>query len=394
MDNHVDIKFLDKLRWSLPWLMRYPFWRTRQVVRSFGESGETRHLIFIVANHFEPGTGPDALVRLEKWCELARSTGDSIRDHDGTPFRHTNFFPAEQYERPLLEMLSGLQRDGYGEVEIHLHHGVERPDNAENTRRVLEEFRDCLAEEHQCLSKRKASGPPMYGFVHGNWALANSAGGRFCGVDSEMQILKDTGCYADFTLPSVPHQSQVPRINAIYQCGNPLIEARPQRSGPSVRVGEKPQLPIIFTGPLVFNWTRRVRGLPIPRLDDGVLTENYELDMKRLKRWQSANVGVVGRPEWIFIKLYSHGFFDWDQDTMIGERMKRFMSEILELSEKAGGFKIHFATAREAFNMTMAAVDGHEGDPGAYRDYQLQQIMDERLSNRPTDERESALTFS
>ena len=109
----------------------------------------------------------------------------------------------------------------------------------------------------------------MYGFVHGNLALGNSAGGRFCGVDEEMQILADTGCYADFTLPSAPDQSQVPRINDIYQCGGPLDKARPHRSGPSVRVGVRPQLPLIFTGPLVFNWSRRVKGLPVPRLDDG-----------------------------------------------------------------------------------------------------------------------------
>jgi hypothetical protein len=86
---------------------------------------------------------------------------------------------------------------------------------------------------------------------------------------------------------------------------------------------------------------------------------------------------VAGRPEWIFIKLYSHGFFDWDQDAMIGEQMKRFMGEVLELADQTGEFKVHFATAREAFNMVMAAVDGHAGEPHRYRDYRLHQIMRE-----------------
>lgn len=382
-DSFVNTKLRDKVKWSLPWLLRYPAWRAGEFVsRAKGPSGSS-HLIFIVANHFEPGLGKPALERLEKWCELARATGDAIRDHDGTPFRHTNFFPAEQYERPLLEMLSDLQADGYGEVEIHLHHGVDEPDTAENTRRQLETFRDVLAEEHRCLSRFVGAPPgsqPKYGFVHGNWALANSAGGRFCGVDSEMQILQDTGCYADFTLPSVPFQSQVPRINTIYQCGNSLAEARPHRSGRSLRVGDELQLPIIFTGPLVFDWTRRVRGLPIPRMEDGALAQNYPLTMDRLDRWRSAGIGVKERPEWIFIKLYSHGFFDWDQDLMIGEQMKRFMGEVLETAERSGEFKVHFASAREAFNMVTAAVDGKEGQPGAYRDYKLQQIMDEPVA--------------
>ena len=376
-NSFVNTKLRDKVKWSLPWLLRYPAWRAGEFV-SRAKSNSSTHLVFIVANHFEPGLGRPALERLEKWCELARATGDAIRDHDGTPFRHTNFFPAEQYERPLLEMLSDLQADGYGEVEIHLHHGVDRPDTAENTRRQLETFRDVLAEEHRCLSREHRGAQPKYGFVHGNWALANSAGGRFCGVDSEMQILAETGCYADFTLPSVPFQSQVPRINAIYQCGHSLNEARPHRSGRSLRVGDELQLPIIFTGPLVFDWTRRVRGLPIPRVEDGALAQNYPLTMDRFARWCSAGIGVKERPDWIFIKLYSHGFFDWDQDLMIGEQMKRFMSEVLETAERTGEFKVHFASAREAFNMVAAAVDGKEGQPGAYRDYKLRQIMKEQ----------------
>jgi hypothetical protein len=383
-DNFVNTKFHDKLKWSLPWLLRYPFWRANTAMKGGKQAGPV-HLIFLVANHFEPGLGPTALRRLEKWCALARSTGDAIRDHDGTPFRHTNFFPAEQYERPLLEMLSELQRDGYGEVEIHLHHGVDQPDTASNTRQQLEFFRDVLAEEHRCLSRLVGTphdAQPKYGFVHGNWALANSAGGRFCGVDSEMQILAETGCYADFTLPSVPFQSQVSRINAIYQCGNELKEARPHRSGPSVGVGDQLRLPIIFTGPLVFDWTRRVRGLPVPRIEDGALAQNYPLSLGRLKRWRSAGISVAGRPDWIFIKLYSHGFFDWDQDLMIGEQMKRFMGEVLEMSEQTRSFKVHFASAREAFNLVAAAVDGKQGEPDAYRNYKLQQIMDEPAPER------------
>jgi hypothetical protein len=380
--SFVDTKLSDKLRWSLPWLLRYPFWRTREMVRSLAESSEARHLVFLVANHFEPGVGAVGLARMESWSRLARATGDAVRDHDGTPFRHTNFFPAEQYDRPILDVLSALQSDGYGEVEIHLHHGVESPDTADNTRRALVEFRDVLAEDHKCLSRANPAATPRYGFVHGNWALANSAGGRFCGVDNEMEILAETGCYADFTLPSVPFQSQVPRINAIYQCGHDLNQARPHRSGPNLKVGEQPVLPIIFTGPLVFDWTRRVRGLPIPRIDDGAMAENYPLSLHRFDRWRSSRIGVLGRPEWHFIKLFSHGFFDWDQDSMIGEQLKRFMGDVMELAEQTGRFKIHFASAREAFNMVTAAMDGREGNPNRYRDYQLVQIMKENQAAR------------
>jgi hypothetical protein len=148
-----------------------------------------------------------------------------------------------------------------------------------------------------------------------------------------------------------------------------------------LRIGDELKLPIIFTGPLVFDWTRRLRGLPIPRVEDGALAQNYPLTLERLERWRSAGIGVKDRPDWVFIKLYSHGFFDWDQDLMIGEQMKAFMSEVLEVAERTGKYKVHFASAREAFNMVAAAVDGQDGQPGAYRDYKLRQIMHERTGS-------------
>lgn len=389
-DEFVSTSLSDKVRWSLPWLLRYPPWRAAELVRRMRRPDGESHIVFMVANHFEPGLGDEALRRLERWCELARKTGDAARDHDGSPFRHTNFFPAEQYERPLLEMLSDLQRDGYGEVEVHFHHGIDQPDTAENTRYMLETFRDVLAHDHKCLSRTNASATPMYGFVHGNWALANSAGGRFCGVDSEMQILAETGCYADFTLPSAPFQSQVPRINAIYQCGHDFNEARPHRGGPSVKVGDRLKLPLIVNGPLVFDWSRRIKGLPVPRLEDGALAANYPLGMNRFEGWRSANISVQGRPEWIFVKLYSHAFFDHDRDAMIGEQMKRFMSEVMELAERTN-FKVHFASAREVFNMIVAAVDDKSGNPHQFRDYKLKQIMHERNREAANQNKDSEL---
>ena len=363
--HHDDATFFQKLRWSMPWLIRYPFWRANQFARGITEPSGKTHVIFLVANHWEPGTGPQAIPRVEHWMRWRAKRATRYAISDGMPFRHTNFYPAEQYERPLLEMLSELQAEGFGEVEIHLHHGVDEPDTAENTRRVLEEFRDTLAEEHKCLSREAPTSPVRYAFVHGNWALANSAGGRWCGVDSEMKILAETGCYADFTLAfSTAPVTGLSRINAIYTCGKPLDEANRIVPDRVLRRARAPTLPIIFEGPLVFDWTRRIRSMPVPRLDDGALAQNYPLSMNRFNRWRSARISVAGRPDWVFVKLYSHGFFDWDQDAMIGAQMRRFMSEMLELSEKTQEFSVYFASAREAFNMVMAAVDGRSGSPG------------------------------
>lgn len=345
---------------------------------------EKKHIIITVANHFEPGWSENGVLdhrtqmeRLDDYHRLARSIGETVRDADGTKFRHTNFYPAEQYHPEILDKMAEMQAEGLGEVEVHLHHGVEAPDNADNLERTLIEFRDTIAERHKCLSKEDRSDVPRYAFVHGNLALANSCGGRFCGVDNEMEILRNTGCYADMTLPSAPDQSQVAITNSIYECGLPLSESVPHRRGRRVNAnGKDASLPLIFTGPLVFNWSRRIKGLPVPRIDDGALTSNQPLDETRFDRWTSANITVAGKSDWVFVKLYCHGFFDRDQSACIGEDAKRFFSEMIERGEKTGNYEVHFATAREAFNIASAAIDQRGGRPGDHRNYRLRPIMD------------------
>ncbi len=378
---------LTKLRWSLPWLIRYPGARAAAYLER--AAFEKKHVIITVANHFEPAWSRNGFLDpvtqvklLKEYRKRFRDGAGSVVDADGTPFRHTNFYPAEQYEREVLEIMAEMQDEGLGEVEVHLHHEGDGPDTPENFRRTILKFRDTLAERHRCLSRMDGVGDPMYAFVHGNLALANSCGGRFCGVDNEMQVLQETGCYVDMTLPSAPDQSQVSVINQIYECGHPLHEPVPHRSGNRIAAnGKTPVLPLIFTGPLVLNWTQRKAGLPFPRIDDGALAANQPLDIARFNRWRSANITIAGRSDWVFIKLYCHGFFDYDQSASIGDDAKRFFSELMELSEKRGDFKLHFATAREAFNMVRAAIDGKKGEPGAYRNYRLQSIMKESLSH-------------
>ena len=375
--------YLTKLKNALPWLARYPLARAKSFLEA--DAGQKKHVVITVANHFEPSWSVKGLLdadtqrrRLDHYYELARRTGDAVRDCENTKFRHTNFFPAEQYDARLLDKLAQMQAEGLGEVEIHLHHGVEAPDTSANLRKTLIEFRDCLAEEHRCLSRENPFDKPMYAFVHGNLALANSFGGRYCGVDDEMRILQETGCYVDMTLPSAPEPTQVPMLNQIYECGAPLDEKISHRTGRRVGASEnQPQLPLIFTGPLILDWTRRVRGLPVPRLDDGGLNAAQPLDAARLNRWLSANITVRNRPEWVFVKLYCHGFFDRDQSACIGETARRFFGEIVEEGERSGDYKIYFATAREAFNMVTAAITGETGAPGAFRDYRLKSIMTE-----------------
>jgi hypothetical protein len=381
----TETGFTTKLRCNLPWMVRYPADRLKALMER--TAFEKKHVILTIANHFEPGWSPTRILdhktqieRLRRYVMKARAIGNAVRDADGTSFRHTNFYPAEQYHPDILNILAEMQSDGLGETEVHLHHGVEKPDTADHLRKVLTEFRDTLVEKHKLLSY-DARGNRRYAFVHGNLALANSCAGRFCGVDNEMRVLHETGCYADLTLPSAPDQSQVPTINAIYTPGGDIDRPVPHRYGERVSVnGNLTQLPLIVTGPLVLNWTSRRAGLPLPRIDDGALAANQPLDVARFRRWLSANITVAGRSDWVFVKLYCHGFFDADQSVCIGDEAAAFFARLVELGEKTSAFQLHFASAREAFNIIRAAMDGRSGSPNDYRDYELKTVMSEKKS--------------
>jgi hypothetical protein len=348
------------------------------------------HLIFALADHFEPAIDPEdgqkraprseQESRLESWMREYPKIVDGWRDHDGRPFVHTYFYPAEQYDRGLLEMLADHCHAGWGEVEVHLHHGIPHPDTAEDTRRVLTEFRDRLAFRHRCLAMEEGSTRPSYAFVHGNFALANSANGRFCGVDSEMQILAETGCYADLTMPSgVGHPAQTEKINSVYECALPLDQAAPHRQGHDLAAGRVPRIfPLMVQGPLVTDFRRSLRSAR-PALDNSAITGANPATMHRLSLWKQAQIRVLGRPDWLFIKLHCHSMDPTQKDAVIGGSFRDFLAALV------GGAAdrketLHFVAAREMANILLAACDGREGNPGDYRDYRFKRIAEVPLT--------------
>jgi hypothetical protein len=361
------------------WLPSY-FWQslTRRVPRG------PVHLIIALADHFEPGFVPEdgqaraplheQERRLATWCREYPQLVDRWRDHDGHTFNHTYFYPAEQYEKGIVERIAEHCHAGWGELEIHLHHGIHQPDTSENTRRQLVEFRDALAQDHGCLCYLDGAGLPRYAFVHGNFALANSADGRNCGVDDEMQVLAETGCYADLTLPTGAfHPAQTAKINSLYECTLPLNQRAPHRRGRDLTRGRTPQvMPLMVQGPLMLDFSPP-GGSRRMRIENGALTRPNPPSLHRLSLWKKAAISVQGKPDWLFIKLHCHGMDPTQKEVMLGEPIRKFLRELVEGAEERREI-LHFVSAREMVNIMLAACDARDGNPGDFRDYRLKKL--------------------
>jgi hypothetical protein len=353
-------------RWLLPYLLQAPR-------RWAAGAGRPVHLLLAVCDHYEPhlgGAGEDvALRRVERWVsDYPRRLGE-FRDADGRPPRHSFFYPIEEYHRECVSGVEEICRQGFGEIEVHLHHDNDTP---ENLRRQLTEGVRVLAEEHGQLAVDRHTGEVKYGFIHGNWALNNShPHGRWCGVNDEISILRETGCYADFTMPCAPERLQTRTVNSIY-----YARSRPDRPCGHDRgtpIGTAPQPPgslMLVQGPLVLSRRRAKWGI-IPRVENGCLQGNQPPTADRIPDWVRAGVRVPARPDWAFAKLHTHGANEGNMDALIGDAAARFHEGLRAMADADPNFRFHYVTAREMYNLARAAEAGWTGSVNEARDHEL-----------------------
>jgi hypothetical protein len=328
-----------------------------------------RHLLFAICDHFEPRwqrpPPGQAAERVRTWELGYPEAVRRFRDADGRPPRHSFFFPGEEYDPSYLEALARLARAGYGEVELHLHHDA---DDAASLARTIGEYVRRYAD-HGHLA-RDASGRPRYAFIHGNWALANSrADGRHCGVDAELPLLWETGCYADFTFPAAPSECQPDVVNQIYWPAGELGRRRAYEQAERARVGTvRRDRILMITGPLALT----LRRAPVPvAIEAGDLTGRLPPTARRVRTWVAQNVHVAGRPEWVFVKTHTHGAQEPNMASLLGAGGAALHEALTTRYNDGRDWVLHYVTAREMFNVAMAAMEGKSGDPCAYRDHVL-----------------------
>ncbi|MHB1425420.1 MAG: hypothetical protein ACYC3I_19795 [Gemmataceae bacterium] len=359
----------------LPWLLyRIIRWRAlrggwlpgylrrhRPFDRAAFASGQPIDVIVVCSDHFEPARrfGDDAAVEtVRSWCAEYEALSAAHRDSDGRPPQHTWFYRSDYLNGGCLRALSESVFRGFGEIEFHLHHGYDTHDT------MLAKIRQSLDWFNRFGAMLSAEAHPKqrYAYLAGNSALDNGAGDdSLSGCDSELAVLRETGCFADFTFPSLGSPAQPRLTNCIYYAHE---DGRPKSYdiGVPVEVG-RPACGdlMIFQGPVSIDWRNGC-------FDEAALENTSPPHPIRMANWLSANVHVTGRPEWIFIKFQTHAM--QNRASFLSANNKALFAA-MEKWWKRPPFRLHYATAREAYNIVKAAEAGKSGDPNDYRDFEV-----------------------
>jgi hypothetical protein len=331
------------------WLMPYLRHRLGRAL----ERPKAKRVWVTITDHFEPlGTSPSeqiAQTRVALWRDKwPRIAEDAPRDSAGQRAQYTFFYPQEEYRRELLNGLAEIVELHVGDVEVHIHHDNER---RESFVRKVSEFCRRLADDHGLL--RQQAGRILFGFIHGNWALDNSRpDGKWCGLIGEIALLRDLGCYADFTMPSAPSATQARIVNKIYWCTN-NSDNRPRSfdRGIEASVGEGKQGDLLMiTGPLGLRFGERA----LPRIETGEIA-GYDMPTRqRVRRWFDLAPSIGDD---LFLKLYSHGSAERNLGPLLNRGLGDLFKWIAEEAERRS-MQYRWATAWQMYGAVNTIVSG------------------------------------
>jgi hypothetical protein len=311
-----------------------------------------KRLWLLFADHYEPlWNGADerrGSERVSRWTTRWPAIAAKFRDSVGQRPRYTFFYPEEEYRPGLLEPLERMASDGIADVEVHLHHDGEGQQNFVDR---MSRFTETLVSRHGLL--RKYKGKINFGFIHGLWALDNSRpDGRFCGLNNEITLLRDLGCYADFTMPSGASPTQARLINTIYWAADDPAKPKSYDTGVPVTPGSTATGDLLMIpGPFGLRWAERLK----PRIEHSELCSYDPATKYRVRRWLELAPRIG---EDIFLKLYTHGTQERHSKYLLEGGLENTLSLITSECQRAS-LDLHFSTAWE---MRQAVEGARRGD--------------------------------
>jgi len=308
-----------------------------------------RRLWVMLADHFEPYWHNQdhqlAWERVWRWRQRWPQIAARHQDSRGAPPKYCFFYPIEEYRPELLDLLAEMVHQGVADVEVHLHHDR---DSREGFLSRVGAFLETLHQRHGLL--RKVGGRIVFGFIHGNWTLDNShPQGQWCGLNDELSLLKQLGCYADFTMPCGPLPMQARLVNTIYWALDDPARPKSYDTGIPVRAGRQSQGDLLMIpGPLGLRWAGRLA----PRMETGELAHYDPPSFYRARRWAALSPQIR---EDRFLKLYTHGAQEKNSALLLGEGLDRLF-EALRAECRRRGWELRYVTAWQMRQAVEAAV--------------------------------------
>jgi len=318
------------------------------------------HIFFLFVDHFEPDWSVE---RTEQWAARYRVLARHHLDSTGRPAQHTWFYAADQLYAPVLEVLRKLTEEGLGEVEFHYHH------EGDTAQTLAISWKYAIGEMQKFGFLKTVDGQTRFAFVHGNSSLDDSD--QYCGVRDELKLLHDFGCFADYTFPALFTSAQPPIVNRIYAARDDPGPKSYRIQWPLLDLKSGAADLMIFEGPIAIapSWSLRRLFLDV---DDGDIHPAMPAGPARVHRWVNARVHVPERPDWIFVKVFGHtASSPEDMDEALGPHFESALTELERHYNDGEQYVLHYVTAREAYNLAMAAATGATGDPSKYYDSEI-----------------------
>lgn len=341
------------------------------------------HLLFAPCwNHWEP-----------LWKGASDEQGDgaacaprprAIRSSRGVPARRRRappaplvLLPGEQYRPAWLNTLADLARQGLGEVELHLHHAATTPRACAAT---SSSSRPTRSTGH--LSRDPDRAPALRLHPQATGPLANARKDERTGrVDEAIPLLFDTGCYADFTFPAAPDESQPNIVNQMYWPVGDLAKTARLRAG-RARVGEVKRNRVLVI---------EARSASRREGKDPNLIENSSISAREpgtdgnacgagSRRTSTSRGGPTGCSS----RCTPHGAPDAQGASLLAR--EGAASPRARPLQRRRGVGVRYLSAREMFNVAVAAMEGREGDPNQYRDRPLGAASRRRLTASTRDD--------
>jgi len=342
--------------------------------------------VFIMCDHWEPGQGDEALKTADQWLNNLEEVAKRHSDSSGRPFQYSWFYPIDNFDDRVIERVAVTARRGFGEIEVHWHHN--HPGGTG--------FREDL---HQALARFTRVGAlvsapdaaPQFAFIHGNWTLDNSGAARFCGVDDEISALLDAGCYGDFTFPALGTAAQPSQINRILFTLDTPGPKSYEENAVEAQVGQTGTGLMMMQGPMGLDFRNPLILMEYGALDDAEGTDlsgrlrhpetaaDY-FQPHRVHLWNRLGCRVAGRPDVVFVKIHAHGV--QHRDLIFGGELDAMLNAVTEYCTDRG-IKLHYVTAREAYNLVRALEQDERGPLTDLLDYTIAAPLTRQPGFRP-----------